>query len=65
MKRTIFYPNRRYIPPKGTIARRKWDIQEARIIKYELKQAIDKASKLLIANAIGETGGEYPAYLLT
>ena len=52
MKRTIFYPNKIYIPPIGTIARKQWDEQEARIAEDKREQAFQS----LIANAIGKTG---------
>jgi len=64
MKRTIFIPNKQYIPMKGCIARKEWDNQETRIEKYKREQAVEKAFQLTIANAIGKTGKENGAYLL-
>jgi len=66
--RMIFYPNKRFIPPKGTIARTQWDKQEDVITKYkqELAQELEreKVFQEMIDGSLGLTDEKNGAYLL-
>jgi len=65
MKRTIFYPNKEFIPMPGSVARDRWDEQERKLIEWNEKQKRDAAFAKLVSESPGCVGdGDNKAYLL-